>query len=184
MFGWCKPREEFVSRLIGGQSYQFRENDIYEFHDLGDLYSVSSIFYYVQFTKETFYKKFRVINRKIEYFEKDCIVDILTYKKINSDKEESYLVSSLYIEKYYDWLNKLYDFKKDLAFQELIDFEDDKRVIDSKISKKIYVDLKKYHNEAKINDKNLKENYSFIRMYESLMSAFKFASNDGKVEFC
>lgn len=42
MYGWCKPRKEFVSRLIDGQIYHFKESDICEFDDLGDLYNVSS----------------------------------------------------------------------------------------------------------------------------------------------
>ena len=142
MFGWCKPRKEFVSRLISGETYQFKENEIYEFNDLGDFYSVSSIYYYVVFTRKIFYKKFTVVEREAKGFESDCIINIYTYKKINSAEERSYSVYRDYIGKYYDWLNELYNFKKDLAFQELIDYEDDERVIDSKASKKIYTDLK------------------------------------------
>lgn len=183
MFGWCKPRKEFMSRLIGGKTYQFSENEICEFHDLGDLYGVYSGYYYVKFAKETFNKKFRVIHREAERYECYCIMDISAYKKVNSNNEDSYLVHSLYLEKYYEWLNKLYDFKEDLAFQELIDFEDDERVVDSETSKKLYGDFKKYHNEAKLFDEKLEAKDSFIRMYESMMKAFKFASNDGKVKF-
>jgi len=183
MFGWCKPRKEFVSRQICGKTYQFKENDVCEFRDLGDLYNVSSGNYYVDFTKECFYKKFKVIHREIGYFEKDCIINITAYKKINCANEGSYLVYSGYKEDYYEWLNQLYDFKKDLAFQEIIDFEDDEHVIDSKSSKKLSTDFKRYHNQAKLYSDQLEEKDSFIKMYESMMEAFKFASNDGKVKF-
>ena len=183
MFGWCKPRKKFMSRLIGGQTYQFSENEICEFYDLGDLYSVSCGYYYVKFTKDTFYKKFRVIQREAEGYECNCVIDIFAYKKLTSTDEDSYLVYSLYLNKYYEWLNKLYDFKEDIVFQELIDFEDEEREIDSKTSKKIYADFKKYHNEAKEFNKKLEETDSFIKMYESMMAAFKFASNYGKVKF-
>lgn len=182
MFGWCKPRKEFVSRLIDGESYQFKESDICEYDDLGDLYSVDADCYHVNFTKETFYEKFRVIHREAEYFEDDCVIDIYTYKMINSADEWLYLVRSLYLEKYYDWLNELYDFKKDLAFQELIDFEDVKRDINSTVSKKLYRDFRKYHNEAIHYSKPLEKKNSFIEMYESMMEAFRFASKNGKVK--
>lgn len=183
MFGWCKPRKEFVSRLISGETYQFKECNICEYDDLGDLYSVDADYYHVNFTKEIFYEKFRVIHREAEYFETDCIVDIETYKKINSADEQSYLVCNLYLEKYYDWLNELYDFKKDLAFQELIDYVDVEHIINSTVSKKLYRDFKKYHDEAILYSKQLGKKNSFIEMYESMMKAFKFASKDGKVMF-
>ncbi len=182
MFGWCKPRKTFTSKLIDGEEFQFVENDLYLFEDFGDTYNVS-IIDDINFGKENFYKKFKVVHRETEGFEHDCKMNIFTYEKVNSTKEHSYLVYRDYKENYYEWLNRLYDFKKDLAFQELIDFEDDERVIDSEISKKIYADFKKYHNEAKIYDEHLEEKYSFIKMYESIMKAFKFASNDGKVKF-
>lgn len=183
MYGWCKPRKTLTSKLIDGQEFQFVEDSSYQFEDFDDMYNVFHIVDYIGFTKATFYKKFRVIHREAEEYEYDSIVDIYAYKKVDSIKEDSYLVYSGYKENYYEWLNKLYDFKKDIAFQELIDFEDDERAIDSEISKKIYADLKKYHNEAKIYDEHLEEKDSFIGMYESMMKAFKFASNGGKVEF-
>lgn len=183
MFGWCKPRREFFSRLIDGQCYQFNVNDICFFEDFGDLYNVFSGCYDVDFTKENFYKKFKVIHRETGCFEQDCIIDIYTYKKINSTKTESYLADSIYLEEYYKWLNILYDFKKEAAFQELIDFEDDEREIDSEISKKLYRDFKRYHNEAKLYNEQPENKDSFIQMYESMMNAFKFASDNGKVIF-
>lgn len=133
--------------------------------------------------KKFYYEKFRVIHREAEYFETDCIVDIETYKKINSADEQSYLVCNLYLEKYYDWLNELYDFKKDLAFQELIDYVDVEHIINSTVSKKLYRDFKKYHDEAILYSKQLGKKNSFIEMYESMMKAFKFASKNGKVMF-
>ena len=70
MDGWCKPRKEFVSRLIDGQIYHFKESDICEFDDLGDLYNVRSndYNYNVDFTREIFYEKFRVIHREAEWW--------------------------------------------------------------------------------------------------------------------
>lgn len=56
-------------------------------------------------------------------------------------------------------------------------------MIDSKTSKKLYSDLKKYYDEAKLYDEQLKANNSFINMYESIIRAFKFASNNGRIEF-
>lgn len=183
MFGLCKPRKEFVSRLIDGQTFQFDKNRICECNDLGDIYSVFNGYYYMNFEKEIFYKKFRVIHRETEYFESDCVVDIVAYEKVNSSKERSYLVHSCYIENYYEWLNNLYDFKKDLAFQELIDFENYKRVVDMETSKKAYAELKKYYKDAKLYSGRLEEKASFIGLYESMMKAFKFTSNEGKVKF-
>ena len=181
MFGWCKPRKSFTSKLIDGEEFQFVEDDLYLFEDFGDIYNVS-IIYDINFGKENFYKKFKVVYREAEESESDIIGDIFAYKNVNNVKEESYLVYSGYIENYYEWLNRLYEFKKDLAFQELIDFEDYERVINSENAKKIYADFKKYHNESKIYDEHLEEKEFFIKMYESMMKAFKFASNGGKIE--
>lgn len=75
MFGWCKPRKEFVSKLIDGQCHQFSENDICYFKDLSDLCNVYTGDYDVDFTKENFYKKFKVIHRETGCFENDCIID-------------------------------------------------------------------------------------------------------------
>lgn len=112
MFGWCKPRKEFVSKLLDGQSYEFCENDICEFHDLGGLYSVSSGLYDVQFAEEMFYKKFKVIHRETECSEKDCFITIYSYKNMTDSINGSYLVCEFYLEKYYEWLNNLYDLRK------------------------------------------------------------------------
>lgn len=183
-FGWCKPRKNFVGRLIDGTTFHFDINDNYVFTEIccGELYDVFDGCGDINFTRENFYKKFKITERQASCYEKDCVIDIVAFEKVNSKKEEFYLVYSDYKDNYYNWLNDLYQFKKDKAFQDLLDFDNDERDFDYKKSKRLFREFKGYFEEAKRYSKHLGKKDLFIEIYERIMMAFKFASNKGKIE--
>lgn len=78
------------------------------------------------------------------------------------------------------WRSQLEKFKGNVAFQELIDFADNEGVIGSILARKLYGDFKTYYEEAKMYFEN---DIWFIEQYEKWMKAFKYASNDGAVDF-
>lgn len=184
MFGWCKPRKNFVGKLIDGTIFYFDINNNYVFTEIccGELYDV-----YdggcgdIDFTKENFHKKFKITERQASYYEKDYVIDIVAIEKVNSTKEEFFSVYSDYKDNYYNWLNDLYNLKKDKAFQELLDFDNDERNFDYKKSKKLFRQFRGFFEEAKRYSKHLENGKWFMQIYESMMWAFKFASNKGKI---
>lgn len=185
LFGWCKPRKNFIEKLTDGTILQFDKNELYVFREIsrGELYDVydggcSDI----DFTKENFYKKFKIVEREVSCYDKDCVIDIVAYEKVNSKKEEFYLVYSDYKDNYYNWLNDLYKLKKDKSFQEFLDFDNDRRNFDYKKSKRLFREFREYFEEAKKYSKRLENEKWFMQIYESMMQAFKFASNKGKIE--
>lgn len=78
-------------------------------------------------------------------------------------------------------MNDLYNLKKDKAFQELLDFDNDERNFDYKKSKKLFRQFRGFFEEAKRYSKHLENGKWFMQIYESMMWAFKFASNKGKI---
>ena len=87
---------------------------------------------------------------------------------------------------YNTWRDALEKFKGDVAFQELIDFADNEGVIGTIVSKKLFDDFVKYHDEAKeYANKQCSETCNwFFDSYCDWEQAFKFASENGAVCFC
>ena len=81
------------------------------------------------------------------------------------------------------WRDRLDEFKGDCAFQELINFSDCEGVIGSVVSRKLYEDFKKYHDEAIIYAKGFKDGDFFIDRYEKWLKAFEIAKDNGAVDF-
>lgn len=84
---------------------------------------------------------------------------------------------------YGEWRDTLAKFKGDVAFQELIDFADNEGVIGSKLAKKLYNDFCTYYEEAKATFNKTEDDKWFIAKYEAWMEAFKYASENGAVDF-
>ncbi len=173
----------FTARLIDGIAYQFTEKEQYLFEQIEDGFSVSNGVQEIDFFEHNFYKKFLVTHRETSYYESECITTIMAYEGLNSEKEQSYLVYTDYRGNYFDWLNALYNFKNGLAYQELFDFDSDKYSVDSKVSRKLLCDFKKFHDEAIKYNKQFGKDKWFIALYETMMAALKFSSNEGKLEF-
>lgn len=179
MFGYCKPRNTFISRLIDGDAFQFNKDELYVFGQVEDGYYVDLN---RVFTEENFNKKFLVVCREASYYECDCTVEIMTYKQIGCKSERYYLAHTDRKKNYFTWLNELFNFKDGLSFQELLDFDKDQYIIDSKASKKLLSEFRKFRDEAILFSKQFEDEKWFITMYETMMAACKFASKDGKME--
>lgn len=84
---------------------------------------------------------------------------------------------------YNRWRAKLEEFKEGDSFEELINFADNEGVIGYVVAAKLYNDFVKFEEKAEEYSRTISDGDWWFELYKEWKKAFKFASQQGAVDF-